>query len=871
MKRFLYLFLAVAVLLTCSPATVSFAAAGDQTTVLTNVAAGKNATYAGVTDGYGSSYSFEKALDGNTGTSWGAKTSTTVSFTVDLGRQYAVEEIVIYDRHDGAGPYRSYFKLSGSNTADGTFTEFYAMSESPSDTSFPGKGSLAITSSTVTASFQDGTVSTTKDGGFTEAKPTYRYIKYESSYSGGVCWIGEFMVMAQQTTTELADGSTVVNPDLYSAVYSAENKTITLNFSDEMKAASIDKGSVKLYRKSDNALVNYTSITTTGSQAVIALPAAVTEADGTFTVIADNTVANTAGTAIKATSFDISIVADSESETPDATNVVTKRVNVAKYKSVINVGGLKAGSATNINNDLPTDRIITPRTTDTKGAIGIDLQRRYPIEQVVIYDYDSGSETSAARAQFEILGSDTNNIADATVIFTLNDATNESFIANGRYVANIPGAPAYRYVFYRSLVTGAACALREIEVFSTVKATEISRNATTYTTNNIGSSGMDGAKAVDGLYNDSNSLYLKTVPTSDASYGTLGGYYNTLTVDLGAEKNVDMIEIYGRPGQTYNTDNYHGYFALYGSHADGTITNFEASYDDSTIYGKINQATFEALTCSDGTTKAYTQIALQSANVRRYTTADGYTYDVFPDTTLDAPASYQTMVNRETPFRYLTHRKTKTNAYQMTYIGEFIAYQFNPEAYSLSNVTETGATVKFSDFNMNEETLAANITLSNANGSIDGAVTSVSVAEDSADAVITFDAAKLTSGATYTLTVGTGATNTYGTPLAEAASFTFVYAGDYAVIEPVEPAIISPTGPNTFGLTLANNTEGEKTIFVAIALYNNNELLTVQKQTKTVVAATTADFTVTAINTSGKTVTGYKTFIWDADTLTPIV
>ena len=552
--------------------------------------------------------------------------------------------------------------------------------------------------------------------------------------------------------------------------------------------------------------------------------------------------------------------------------VTLTKVNVAKYKPVINVGGLKAGSATNINNDLPTDRIITPRTTDTKGAIGIDLQRRYPIEQVVIYDYDSGSETSAARAQFEILGSDTNNIADATVIFTLNDATNESFIANGRYVANIPGAPAYRYVFYRSLVTGAACALREIEVFSTVKATEISRNATTYTTNNIGSSGMDGAKAVDGLYNDSNSLYLKTVPTSDASYGTLGGYYNTLTVDLGAEKNVDMIEIYGRPGQTYNTDNYHGYFTLYGSHADGTVTDFEALYDENTVCGKIPKSTFESLTCSDGTTKAYTQIASQPANVRRYTTADGYTYDVFPNTTLQAPASYRTMVNRETPFRYLTHRKIATNAYHMTYIGEFIAYQFNPEAYDMINLTETGATVRFSDFNMENDTLLGSITLNDANGVVAGAVTSVSVAEGSADAVITFDSTKLTSGATYTLIVGTGATNTYGTPLAEAESFTFVYEEDYTVRDKVEPPHLSQTGENAFRFTLANNTEAEKPILAAIALYGEGNKMLAIKSVKTSVAAETSeDFELVVTNTTGETVTACKTFIWDAVMLTPMV
>ena len=553
--------------------------------------------------------------------------------------------------------------------------------------------------------------------------------------------------------------------------------------------------------------------------------------------------------------------------------VTLTQVNVAKYKPVINIGGLKAGSATSINNDLPTDRIITPRTDAARGAIGIDLQRRFPIEQVVLYDYQnaSGTEASAARAQFEILGGDTKNIDEATVIFTLNDTTNESFIANGRYVANVPDAPAYRYVFYRNLVPGASCALREIEVFSTVKATEVSRNAKTYTTKNLGSSTRTGNKAVDGLLDDGNSLYLKTVPKNNtAEYPTLGGYYNTLTVDLGTSRHVDMIEIYGRPSINYNTDNYHGYFALYGSHKDGTVTDFESLYDEETSYGKLSKNTFEALTQSDGTTKAYTQLALQNANVRRYTTTDGYTYDVFPDTTLDAPASYRTMLNREASYRYLTHRKTVTNTNQMTYIGEFIAYQFNPEAYELAAVTQEGATIRFSDYNMDAAALEGNITVGDANGVVEGAVSAVTLENGSADAVVTFNQAKLVPGNTYTLTVGTGVRNTYGMNLTEAETFPFIYKTDYMVTNRIEPEQISQTGANTFSFTLENNTEASKNILAAVALYNGEELLALQSQKRVVVAGVRADFSVTAVNTAEKTVTDYKTFIWDAEALAPI-
>ncbi|MBR6728686.1 MAG: Ig-like domain-containing protein [Clostridia bacterium] len=867
MKRFLYLFLAMAVLMTCAPMTVSFAAAGDQTTALVNVAAGKAAEILTGESGYGS-YPFENVNDGKINSSWGGKITGggCVSFVVDLGRQYAIDEIVVYDRHDSPGPYRTYFELSGSDTKEGTYTAFYTMHESADDTNFPAKGSLAITSSTVTATDNEGTVTSTTEGGFTEAKPTYRYIKYRCTYSNGVCWVGELIVNAQQTTTELADGSKVINPNIYGADYSAENKAITLHFSDEMAAESVNKNSVKLNRKSDNAPVNYTSIVTVGSEAVIKLPAAITATEDTYTVAVDATVKNASGVALaEAKSFDVTVTADAEGETPapDALTV-TKRVNVAKYKPVINVGGLKAGSATNINNDLPTDRIITPRTAEAKGAIGIDLQRRFPIEQVVLYDYQSanGTEASAARAQFEILGGDTKNIDEATVIFTSNDTTNESFVANGRYVANIPGAPAYRYVYYRNLVTGAACALREMEVFSTVQATEISRNAATYTTNNFGSSTMTGDKAVDGAYNDGNSLYLKTLAGDT--------YYNTLTVDLGSAKNVDMIEIFGRPGQTYNTANYHGYFGLYGSDA-GTITDFESLYDETKKYGEIDRTTFEGLKQKDGETKVYTQIALQTAGVRSYTTADGYLYDIFPDTTLDNPRSYQTMVNRETPFRYLTHRKTATNGAHMTYIGEFIAYQFKPEVYSLVNVTADSATVAFSDLNMSAESLLANITVSGAAGVIEGAVTGAAMAEGSADAVLTFDTEKLTVGQTYTLTVGADITNTYGVALAEGASFTFVYGGDFAILNPVEPAIISNTGANTYSFTLANNSEAEADVFVAIALYNADELLAVNIQKQSVAAGALGDFSVSATNASGKAVTACKTFIWNADTLAPIV
>ena len=364
----------------------------------------------------------------------------------------------------------------------------------------------------------------------------------------------------------------------------------------------------------------------------------------------------------------------------DTGETVTRLVNVAKNKPCVLLGALGGGTADAVNNDNMADSVIIPAAgTADKGTIGIDLQRRYPLEQIIIYDYDNESGIgSAARGQFEILCADTENIDEAKVIFELNDAENTEFVANGRYTITLGDKPVGRYVFYRSKVAGAMCAIREIQVFASVTAVEISRNAQTYTTSNLGATTMNGSKAVDGKFEDSNSMYLKVMPNFCSTI------YSTFTADLGTPKYVDMIEMYGRPGITYNTSVYHGYFGLYGSN-DGTVTDFSLVPPGGLLpYGEIDKAAFEDLTQEDGATRVYERLAQIPAGIRSYTTqGDSYTYDAFPDTTLASPKAYQTMLDSTRQYRYLTYRKTAANGAHMVYMSEFRAYQIKPEIYDI--------------------------------------------------------------------------------------------------------------------------------------------------------------------------------------------
>lgn len=553
----------------------------------------------------------------------------------------------------------------------------------------------------------------------------------------------------------------------------------------------------------------------------------------------------------------------------------TKLVNVAKNQNVIALGGTKNGEPGNVNDDNFGSRWIGPPPGNVENqapTLTFDLQRRYPVESIIIFDNESDGVTSVNRGRFQILGSDTSNFAESAVLYDADIAAedlNTVFPVGSEYCITLPQKPAYRYIRYQAKDKG-FLNVKEIQIWANVNVTEISRNCTTYTTPNFQAASNTGDKAVDGKL-DNDYYGCKAV-------SEYPGYFSTFTVDLGSAKHVGLVELYGRRNiQNLDAD---GYFTLFGSN-EGTVTDFTQSpAEGGTAYAAMNETDFKAL--------GYTQIVRHHARVNAYTfTGNGNTtlasypkftrtteeklvYDPYPKLTDEAPYAYTTMMNQESAYRYITHRKTEAS--YMSQLAEFRAYALNPEAYELCNITADGVTVRFSDFNMDAASLTANtLQVLDASGNVvEGAIASVTLADNGADAALRFAAGKLTGGTAYTLTVGEEVQNTYGTKTSAVKElpFTTPAASEPYDITDVQISTFDATAANSFSFTFTNNTAVGKRVLAAIALYNGSKIVSVEPQVKPVVAdGGTETFSVTAQNS---TATSMKVFLWDADTLAPI-
>ena len=387
---------------------------------------------------------------------------------------------------------------------------------------------------------------------------------------------------------------------------------------------------------------------------------------------------------------------------------VTKLVNVAKNKPVTTE---HSRSESYDPRAIVDDNVTTGNfwygyvDTVTKPHITIDLQRRYPIEKIRIFD--RGDTTMPTRGQFEIWGADCEDFSDARLLFELAD--NNAFPAKFDLTVDLSDKPVCRYIRYQAK-NAAVVYLREIQVFATVTATEISRTATTYTSTNLGSSSMGGSRAVDGMFNDGNSMYLKSGP-GEANFP---GVYSTLTVDLGTEQHVDMLEMYDRFVAGSNNNDYLGNFTIYGS-GEGTVTDFAATSPDGvTAYQKINKAAFEALSADGGVTKLYTALAGIPSAVGAYTANDGTTYIPYPHRANEADRScWQSTVDNTQPYRYLTYRKDKTSetGWNIVHMSEFRAYQFHPDIFDVTY--EDGTITLDCSEELTYDSLLAAITITN--------------------------------------------------------------------------------------------------------------------------------------------------------------
>lgn len=868
-KKVLTLLLAMVMLVSVCPWA---AAESEMTTTLTNVALNKTVT--GISTNNSTNVP-QLVTDGNLGNFWYGyvKDSTDYpSITVNLGRKYKIEEIIVRDARGTTTINRAKFEIWGSNSPDEGFVKLYEISkdvnsttsgDAPAyyDTTFPMRGALRITADKTIPYYGDksgelnGTEVTASgfgdNSGFLVEEPVYQYVRYAAT-GQRVTHLGELEIYANQTTSE---NGTIIHPNFYGAEYSAENNEITLNFSENMSETSITKDSVKLYRASGMEVV-YDKITVSGNTAVISCGE--TDLDsGYYYVTAYSTVTNESDANLCKTNISFSV------ENTEAKTATAKLVNVARGKKAVSYGGLVGGTDTNITDDNYNTRNTGPKDTEQYGAITFDLLRRYPIEKIVIFD--NGSDY---RGQFEIWGSDTYDnvnkiISGGEKLFELNIAADDAeqnlseiFPQNGEYTINLTDKPAYRYICYKSKVKGAAYNIKEFEVWATVNATAVSTNCKTHTTPNLESTSTTGDKAVDGLL-DGNYFCCKN---GGSGYST-GTYLSTFTVDLGSKKNIGMVEIYGRQGVQYSYSD--GLFILYGSN-DGTVDDYtKSATEGGAAYGTLAEADFEAL--------GYTELYKMSIATSSTTLNDGTTYYPYPKNTSATPLSWSITLNNSTAYRYITHRKTGTG-YNGQF-SEFIAYELNPDVYGLTKATERGVVVRFSDWNMNESSLESNILLLDADGTIiSGGIKSVSVINDAdgnptADVKVTFKDGLLTKGETYKIHIGKGAKNTYGTALAEEVTCEFVVPEDVVVSEYNNPEF-KASEENTFSFTLTNNTASEKTVMAVIALYSGNKLETLDVQEVTVDKdGASKPFSVKATDSDA---TKMKVFIWDAKTIAPV-
>ena len=515
----------------------------------------------------------------------------------------------------------------------------------------------------------------------------------------------------------------------------------------------------------------------------------------------------------------------------------TKLVNVAKNKPVTSDYNRDENSnlpPNLVDDDLRSNNFWFGYKKDAEASFVLDLQRRYPIEQIRIFDRVNPSMPT--RGQFEIWGADRADFSDARLLFELND--NNAFMEERDYTIQLSARPICRYLKYQAKAS-AAVYIREFQVYARVNVTEISRGKTTYTGETY--AGLGGDKAVDENF--------------DSAYATqaIADSYNTFTLDLGSATHVDMLEIYARKAAGSNSIN--GNFKIYGSQT--AVTAFDTEDENGVKYIKMPTTSFETL--------GYHTLASMAYTPDKYTLADGSMYEPYPlynYQTQENFGCWQTMLDSSEAYRYFTHRKTITSS--QAQFSEFCLYQLNPEAYAVTDVSATGATVRFSDFNMDAESLTTGtLQVKDADGHVvEGAISEIVLAENGADAALQFAAGKLTGGTAYTLTVGEEVQNTYGTKTGavKVLPFTTPAALEPYDIRGVQISSFNPSDANNFGFTFINNTAENKRVLAAIALYNGSKIVSVEPQVKTVAAnGGTETFSVTAQNS---TATSMKVFLW---------
>jgi len=544
-------------------------------------------------------------------------------------------------------------------------------------------------------------------------------------------------------------------------------------------------------------------------------------------------------------------------------------LNVARNKK-ITVSATEYGSLENINDDdlLSGNYWIAYR--DSVGAekyygenwFTVDLEKRYPIEKIVLFDR-GGTDTSSMRGSFKILGANKSDFSDGVELFSTSDLSAEEFEEffpkNGSMTLNLPDKTPYRYIKYQKFNVTAA-QIREIQIFATVTATNIARNKATYSTpsfdsvqGNSYSASYGHERLVDG---DLTTNWQSAASDNTTYFGgeKIGSHYASATLDLGAEYPVDAVRLYAAQNAA---EADRGYFALYTSRNPVTANDMSDLQADTKRYYNLTHSELTALTDYDYTPLVYSNSAPQSVSL-----SDGTTYVPFET----SPGGYTLALNAESPFRYLTYRKTST-AYQGV-LSEIKAYVINPFV-SQTDVDYNNITVSFSD-EMNPSSLSPD-TVSVIDMTDFSEVDIASLSYSSYNLYITANG--LVSGREYMIRIDDSVTNEKNIQMANSYTETFTAENamsDFTLTpkEELKGGSLAEAHMQYYNY----NNEGESKAFtIFAAIYKEGRLLSAGIDSKTVSYGGLADFTATVRLPDDLTGVTVKAFLWDGNSMIPIV
>lgn len=272
----------------------------------------------------------------------------------------------------------------------------------------------------------------------------------------------------------------------------------------------------------------------------------------------------------------------------------------------------------------------------------VDLDKPYKIDKIILKQREIETE----RTNFEVLGSNSSDFSNYTVLYNIGDENDEKYTTSGDITATVADNTKYRYVRVRK-TTNSYFYMPEIEIISfdeNVPSKEVCKNNTVsnnYITR-IGEYNW-GAPGIQAYYTDSTEIssnYIYDIPYSGICFGW--GWINT--PDSVTSRNMvvknNRIEKYAQrsydAGGIYTLGQEPGSM-IYGNYIKDQVNAYAAYYPDS---GSGNSYVYNNV--FENTDIAYhihsaTQHDLRIEN--NYST-NGFYYDRGTDCSVSAPAVF---------------------------------------------------------------------------------------------------------------------------------------------------------------------------------------------------------------------------------------